>query len=433
MAISLSIYSQRKRVDELMENMENSPIPTQGRKLKDRLEHFLSCAIEYGVYLYVFTLLFDKGEGLRTIGLYGALTAWIALFFLKKIILSSDVITLGFFTFVIFTILSSFFSVEPLYSLQSLQRDILKAIITFLIISTYFDLKMILRLGKVICVSGIIILSFGLHSLLLGRTSYYTSENIFLSLDKNEFGFFVGLFFPFFIMFFIKNNNGLKKGFWGFSSVWGAFGTIFSASRGAMGSIFTTIIIWSIFLFRKRHLKIALLVTIVFVLLATFSFNLWPEPIKNPILSFPKDISTFAMRTVYFWKPAIEAVKKRPLLGWGYGNKLYRDRRPFEGIEKPNWELQGGLHSTFISILFHQGIAGLLSYTLLLLLSASILLKMAKEEKDERKFLAIALLSIIVGSFVVNSLMISVPLKRLAPILGMSSALFKNKSHYVNE
>jgi hypothetical protein len=53
---------------------------------------------------------------------------------------------------------------------------------------------------------------------------------------------------------------------------------------------------------------------------------------------------------------------------------------------------------------------------------------MAKEEKDERKFISIALLSIIIGAFFVNSFMISVPLKRLAPILGMSSALFKNRS-----
>jgi O-antigen ligase len=411
-----------------MKDTENSLIHTRGQKWKNHLRCALSLVTEYGIYLYIFLLFFDKGEGLRILGLYSALAAWLALFLLKKITISFDVITLSFFAFVITTILSSFFSIEPLYSLQSLKRDILKSAITFLIISTYFETKMLLRLCKVICVSGIIIFAFGLHSILLGRTGYYTSENIFLSLDKNEFGFFVGLFFPFFIMFFIKNNNVLKKGFWGFSSVWGAFGTIFSASRGAMGSIFTTIIIWSIFLFRKRHLKIALMVTIVFILLVTFSFNLWPEPIKNPLLSFSKDISTFAMRTVYFWKPAIEAVKKRPFFGWGYGSKIYRDQRPFENSEKPHWEKRGGLHSTFITILFHQGIFGLLSYTLLLILSAFILLKMAKEEKDERKFISIALLSIIVGAFFVNSFMISVPLKRLAPILGMSSALFKNKS-----
>jgi hypothetical protein len=168
-----------------MEDTEDSQIHTRGQKWKNHLVCAFSLVTEYGIYLYIFLLFFDKGEGLRTLGLYGALTAWLALFLLKKITLSFDVITLCFFTFVITTILSSFFSIEPLYSLQSLKRDILKSAITFLIISTYFDTKMLLHLCKVICVSGIIILAFGLHSLLLGRTSYYTSENIFLSIDKN--------------------------------------------------------------------------------------------------------------------------------------------------------------------------------------------------------------------------------------------------------
>src|SRR3972149_1379877 len=421
----------KKRLDELMEDTEDSPIHTRGQKWKNHLRYALSLVTEYGIYLYIFLLFFDRGEGLRTLGLYGALTAWLALFLLKKITMSFDVITLSFFAFVITTILSSFFSIEPLYSLQSLKHDILKSAITFLIISTYFETKMLLRLCKVICVSGIIILAFGLHSLLLGRTGYYTSENIFLSLDKNEFGFFAGLFFPFFIMFFFKSKKGLEKGIWGLSAIWGILGTLLSASRGAIGSIFVAVLIWVTLLFKKQHLKAALKVSILFGLLVIFSFSLWPGLIREHLLSFPKDISTFTLRTVRFWEPAIESVKKRHLLGWGYGSRLYRDQRPFEGVEKPYWQIRGGLHSTFITILFHQGIVGLLSYLFLLLSTSFILFKIVKNATNEKRLLAIAFFSIIVGSFFVNSLVISVPLKRLAPVLGMSSALVK-KSRYEN-
>lgn len=124
--------------------------------------------------------------------------------------------------------------------------------------------------------------------------------------------------------------------------------------------------------------------------------------------------------------PAIEAFKKRPLFGWGYGSKIYRDERPFENTEKPNWTLRGGLHSTFISILFHQGIFGLMSYLLLLLSTTFILFKMALKEKDEKKLLALTFLSIIIGSAFVNSFLLSIPIRRFAPILAMSSALFRN-------
>ncbi len=148
-----------------MENVENPAVPTQGRRYKDRLEYYLSLAVEYGVYLYVFTLWFDKGEGVRTVGLYGSLTAWLILVFVtKKIKLSTDIATYGFLAFLISTLLSSLFSIEPIYSFKSLKRDILKATITFLIISTHFDIKMLFRLSRIICFSGLVILTFGLHS-----------------------------------------------------------------------------------------------------------------------------------------------------------------------------------------------------------------------------------------------------------------------------
>ena len=415
-----------------MKDTENSLIHTRGQKWKNHLECSLSLVTEYGIYLYIFLLFFDKGEGLRTLGLYGALTAWLALFLLKKITLSFDVITLCFFAFVITTILSSFFSIEPLYSLQYLKRDILKSAITFLIISTYFETKMLIRLCKVICVSGIIILAFGLHSILLGRTGYYTSENIFLSINKNEFGFFVGLFSPFFILFFVKGRRVLEKGTWGLFTVWGIFGTLLSASRGAIGSIFTAIVIWFIFLLKKKHLKTAFICVLIFSLFMTFSFSFWPDLIKETLLAFPKNISTFTMRTDWFWKPAAEAVKKRPIFGWGYGDKIYRDQRPFEGVEKPDWEKRGGLHSTFISILFHQGIAGLLSYLFLLFSTTFILTTIVRNETQDRRLLALSFMSIIVGAAIVNSFVLSVPLRRIAPILGMSAALLKHSPKSLN-
>jgi O-antigen ligase len=414
-----------------MGNEENFLTPIGSIKYK--FEHYLSLITEYGTYLYVFLLFFDRGEGLRTLGLYGALSAWTALFFLKKINLSYDVITSGFFAFVVITILSSFFSIEPVYSLKSLKSDILKAAITFLIISTYFDTRMILSLCKVMCISGIIILLFGLHSLLLSRTSYYTSRNIFLSIDKNKFGLFIGLFSPFFILFLIKGKTWVEKGIWGLSAIWAICGTLLSASRGAIINIFTAIMVWAIFLLKRKHLKKVLMVILIVILLITVSFNFWPELVKRQFLSMPTELRSFHERTYFFWEPAIESVKKRPIFGWGYGNKIYRDKRPFEGVKKPNWKLTGGLHSTFISILFHEGIVSLLSYLFLLFSSMFFLINFIRNDTDDKRLLALSLLSIVIGSFIINSLVLSVPVRRLAPILGMSAALLKNRSKNLND
>lgn len=416
-----------------MGSMENPPIPTQGGKLKDRLERYLSLIAEFGIYLYVFLLLFDRGEGLRTIGLYGALTAWLILtFFTKRIKVSIDIITGFFLVFIASAVLSAFFSIEPIYSLRALRDDVLKATIIFVIISSFFNSRMLIRISRVICISGLIILAFGLHSFLLGRTEFYTSENMFLSLDKNEFGFFVGLFSPFFVMFFVKSKTAFNRGLWGLSSLWGIFGTILSASRAAVGNIFAILGIWTIFLLKREQFKKTLIVILIVLVFIIATFNFWPGSVKEHILLTPVHLKTFTFRTDWFWKPAIESIKKRPLLGWGYGSKIYRDQRPFEDVEKPNWTIRGGLHSTFVSILFHQGIFGLMSYLFLLLSTTFILFKMAIKERDERKLLAIALLSIIVGSSFVNSFLLSIPLKRIAPILGMSSALSKNSRDISN-
>ncbi len=206
-----------------------------------------------------------------------------------------------------------------------------------------------------------------------------------------------------------------------------------------MANICTAIGVFILFVFKRKHLKTMVIFTLIFVLFVIsslviiFSFNLWPKSVRYHLLSTSEELTTFHQRIERWWKPALDAAQKKPLFGWGYGNKIYRDQRPFEHGEKPYWDLKGGLHSTFIDVLFHQGIVGLLSYLFLLFSTSFILIKIIRSETDEKKFLALALLSIIVGSFIVNSLVLDVPLRRLAPILGMSSALFKNRSNFLKD
>lgn len=374
-------------------------------------------------------LLFDKGEGLRNIGLYGALSAWFILAIsVKKPKISFNVLTISFFFFISSILLSSVFSIGPLYSFYALKDDVLKAVIIFLIISTSFNLEMLLRLCRVMCISGIIILAFGLHGFLSSETGIYGAENIFLTAGKNKFGFFVGFLFPFFMLFFIRSKIGLSRLLLGLSLIWAVFGIIFSSSRGAIGNMLGVLAVWSIPLMQKRRLKSAVIVAAVFILSIGLSFKIWPNSVKDSILTFPQHLSTFNMRTSFFWEPAVDAIKKRPVLGWGYGKNIWRDVRPFEDGKLPNWEIHGGFHSTFITVIFHQGIAGFLSYLFLLGSNIFILIKILKNSTDDKRLIALTLLSVIVGSFVVNSIVLNVSLRRLAPIAGMSAALYQNRS-----
>ena len=396
---------------------------------KKQVVRFLSIAVEYGACLYIFFWLFDKGEGLRNIGLYGAFTAWLILVFFKEIKVSFHAVSLAFFLFIFSCILSSLFSIDVESSFMALKSDVLKPVMIFLVISTFFDLRMLMRLGKVICFFGIIILAMGLEGFLSGRTDfYYTSANIFLNADKNKFGFFAGLIFPFFLLFFASSEKVRTKASWGFTVIWGIVAAFFSASRSAMGNILAVIGCWAVFFSKREHRRKLAIPMLALLIILSLSFPILPSPLRNSILSVPQHLTTFTYRIDYFWFPAFEAIQKRPVIGWGYGNNIYRDPRPFENGKKPNWKLTGGLHSTFIKILFHQGIVGLASYLLLLILSLVHLFRIIRDKTDERRLLAATLFSIILGSFIVNSFLLSIPLERLAPIAGMSAALVERKT-----
>jgi hypothetical protein len=65
----------------------------------------------------------------------------------------------------------------------------------------------------------------------------------------------------------------------------------------------------------------------------------------------------------------------------------------------------------------------------MLLSTSFVLYKIVRNEDGDRKLLALTLLSIIIGSFFVNSLLRTVAFRRLAPILAMSAALYRNRIH----
>lgn len=414
MAIPICFFTRGQRIYSLTE--------------RTNLERYLHIMVEYGVYLYVLFLFFGKGEGLRNIGLYGALSAWIIhLLFIKRVRISLDVITVSFFIFIASTILSSLFSLDPAYSFTALKKDVLRGIVTFLLLSTFFTRKMLFRTARILCFVGVIIFILGLYSYLSGETDYVTSENVFLSIHYNRFGFILAFISPFFLLNVLSDRRGWKQVLWSLSLVFVITGVLLSSSRGAIGNVAVAMIVFVGFLMNKKNMKKISLLLIAVLVLVTVTFTLWPESVKNRILSFPKHLSTFNERTIFFWIPAIKSVKNKPLFGWGYGGEIYRNPVPFQNGPEPNWELKGGLHSTYVSTLFHQGVLGLFAYILLIGSSSVLLVRFIGREAGKEKFVGLALLSVLVGSFIVHAVVKNIGFRFLALIASMTVALVKNE------
>ena len=392
----------------------------------------LSRVEAYGVYLYVFCLFFDKGEGLRNIGMYGAFAAWtVLLFHGKRPVFPKNAISLALCCYFISAMLSSALSIDPAYSFGALLRDSYKIVIPFVLISASSSLNRIMKLCKIICIAGLIILAMGAHGFIVQGDSFYRSVNSFLTVDKNEYGFFLAFIMPFFWMFFVGSSRW-RKHMWGISSAWGMAATALSGSRGSMAAVAYEISLWAASGFWKIPWKKVTGIGTAIVLAGVLTFPLWPQQFKDSVSTLPSHIVTMTDRVDAFWVPALQAVEKKPLAGWGYGKKIYRDPRPFEGGEKPLWEWHGGLHSTFLTVLFHQGLLGFFAYLFVLLSNGYCLLFVLKKRDDNGKTLALSLLSILIGAFIINSLILVVPLQRLVVVSAMAAALFNDTGRPIN-
>ncbi len=389
-------------------------------------ERNISLLIECGTYLFVFLSFFDKGEGIRNIAFYGAFAGWLVLLFRRRVSLGRDLVTVSFFVFVFTAFMASLFSIEPLTSLTAWRKDLLKPVLLFVIISTSFDLTRNLRLGIVIAFAGIALLGLGLHGFLSHQPGVYTSENLFLSAEKNKYGFLLVTVIPFFVFLWAK-GTGLTRTSWGLVSMWGCLAVFLTASRGALFSLLPQGALWAACSVRTEWLKKAMLAVLVLVIAVLLSYNLWPTPVQEKTSAIPHDIGTFERRTTFFWEPAVEAALKRPILGWGYGDRIYRDPRPFQSTHAPSWELKGGLHSAYITTLFHQGIVGLAAHLFMLSASMYLLITLLRHSKGDERLFALTLLIVLVGAFVINSVVYSAPPERIAPFLGMSAALLRNR------
>jgi O-antigen ligase len=202
----------------------------------------------------------------------------------------------------------------------------------------------------------------------------------------------------------------------------------FTASRGALFSLIPQGALWAASSVSKERLRKAVLALVLLSAAVLLSYNLWPTLVKEKTSAIPQDVRTFERRTTFFWKPALEAAMKRPILGWGYGDSIYRDPRPFRSGPLPTWELKGGLHSAYVTSLFHQGVIGLAAHLFMLGASAYLLVTFVKGSTGDERLLGLALLSVLAGAFIVNSVVYSAPLERIAPILGMSVALMRNRA-----
>ncbi len=399
--------------------------------LKEKGISYLKYILEYSIYVYCFALFFDTFSAVKAISIYLAIFSFILLLILERPKNTKNINIIFFFLLTISVLLSSVFSIDPEYSFSNIKKEFVKSFLLFMSIALFFDTKQIRRLMMVFTGSIFVFLLSGLYSYINFDLDFFTSQTFLVDANQNEYACNIGFIFPFIIsLFFIFQKKYLK-----FSMLilmlFAFMGIILSGTRGAMGAAVTTLLIFVFFVIReilhetnKKHTKNLYIIIISVLITFILSSFFWGEGLKQHLGKTMEHFGTFDNRTEFFWKPAVEAIKKRPVFGWGYGKKIYRNPEVFKDIEpKPFYELKGGLHNTFITVFFHQGIFGGLIYILLIFSCIISLIKTMSKIKFPEKAIYIGLLCAFIGSMTLNSIVISISFLNTAPFFGMAAAL----------
>lgn len=313
-------------------------------------------------------LLFASGfwEGAKIYSFFGLIVFVIAIWLIKlkqKLIKSFEASDLLYLFWVLVLLFSSFFSVQPIESLVGGQYRH-QGVLFFL------GLWMILKTLKLV--------SFEKREKLLKFLAYSVIfESIFVIIQK--------LFLPSLVLFerplgtFGEPNA--TAGFLAISSVFAltqliewkkpiAFTLVFVAivATGSRSGLFAFFLITAFYIFvKQKTTKSKFVLNIKSVLLLGFVAIVSMSLIQQNFLS--RGVSEFENRGV-LTKYALEAIKQRPIFGYGAESEVEIYDKYFARDEKPLYDLSiDRSHNLFLDITLWSGVIGLILFMSWLILT----------------------------------------------------------------
>ena len=309
----------------------------------------LSPIIEIFLIILIFTIPFPSHkQSIETICF-----VFIVLLFIAKLTLDREKrhikgssIDLPILIFTGLVILSIFFSINPSYSLSVFEKYWLKPISLFYIIVNFADKQKKFRnLTWTIFLSLLILMIIGILKFPFSEYLLGNKRLDSLITGSSEFAEYLEMFVPVLLAFMLwSRKNYLKIGAGVFLLI-NLFCLIFTYSRGSWIAIFPV----SSFLFFRKDKRLLLLPVLLVIILFVVS----PPALKQRIFSvvnIEKIPSTD--NRIQIWGETIGEMKKKPLTGFGWGWKNYRQLSPQFRSTKMGWHA----HNYFLEIAFESGI-----------------------------------------------------------------------------
>ncbi len=379
--------------------------------------------IEYGIYIYFIIMFLNKGESIKNIALYGAFALWLLSGKWRDKDFYRSPVTILFGGYLFSVLLSVVFSIDPAYSLISLKYDILKAVVLFPVLATSFSTEQKLRrLSISLSISASIMIAIGFYSYLTQDISFLKPNTELMYAWHNRFARYLCLTTPFAMVLLLTSKNKINMVGLFSLIIFGSLAVILTTSRGGMFALVLIVTVWILFVYKKgvfNFRKIILISLIAFITM--FFIGLSTSPALKTRLGGMESVNL----RLDTWNKALESVKQRPILGWGYGKEIFHREEPYLKTTSKSLP-KTGPENTFIQVLFHQGLVGLGVYISLILTAVVVFFRSAlRTENSLRSYVLITACGIIVGNHIGHSLVAAEIFRGLAIILAIGIAAEK--------
>jgi len=325
--------------------------------------------IIYSVALMMGVMFFDHTNALATISYFVAIAAWLFKWIReKKVLLEWDPLGIILILLLVNALLSSIFSYDVKYSFRELHSEIGKMVpFYFLILSNIKTDNALKTILKALFLGALVMSVIGIVGYFTGLTLYREKT---ISLYANEsytaLGFYL-LLTSCLLFGLIINETKKKKSLLYFLLLSIYFGCILATMTRAIWLGFFSAAAMTLFFYRKKFVLILPVFTLVLLLLLPSTFTNRFMTIFD-FQNYSRAGGVLSDR-VQLWESAINMIRDYPLLGVGYGKRIFKKVYIKEGYIVPQaWERKPlpNAHNLYLDTAIQLGIPGLFVFLSLL-------------------------------------------------------------------
>jgi len=388
--------------------------------------------LSISLFIYLFALIFPHITTLREIAFWTAFLCWVMLRFKREeSFIPINPATVSLLIFMLIALIASVFGMTPIGDLNRFKGELLIPFILFLITATEFK-----NLEKIKGLFSVLIIAFAVYTLLaLLESSQYGLRYFWDKTHREQYywldtGYWQrgAIIFPVILgLLLLLKNKWLRLSLGALAVTEFAIIYVYRSFAVLIGTC-SVLLLWALFTRPKKYrLYMAGLICLVLVISGSLLYSMKDNPAVSEyrdklgkLSNIQAEIGSegsFSNRFP-FWKAAVDIIKDKPLLGYGWGMKKFQklvQQEKFLNYWQVNEPYVYKLiteykdvyfppHNMFIEIAVQSGFLGLAAFVSFILVYAVYLVKKILHSGSdmEYNFSAILIGGVLISFVIIN-------------------------------